>query len=154
MMKASSTDRIEKTVVLKAPRARVWRALTNATEFGEWFGLKLAGEIAKGAHLRGRMQIKGKENLPDVEIWIDRLEPERVFAYRWHPFAIQEGVDFSQEPTTLVVFTLEDAGEGTHLTVVETGFDAIPESRRATAFRANTGGWEQQMERIRKYVDN
>ena len=152
-MTAASTDRIEKEVELKAPRSRVWRALTTPSEFSEWFGVKLNGEFKPGAHVTGRMTFKGSENAPDLEMWIDRVEPERIFSYRWHPYGISRDIDYSKEPTTLIVFTLEDAGTGTRLTVVESGFDSIPASRRQEAFRMNTGGWKSQMEKLRKYVD-
>ena len=153
-MTAASTDRIEKAVMINASRSRVWRALTTASEFSEWFGIKLRGEITAGARVTGKIEMKGHENAPDLEMWVERVEPERLFSYRWHPYGLDPAIDYSKEPTTLVVFTLEDAGSGTHLTVVETGFDALPESRRAIALRSNTGGWASQMERIRKYVDS
>ena len=152
-MTAASTDRIEKEVQLKAPRSRVWRALTTPSEFGEWFGVKLNGEFKPGAHVTGRLTFPGFEDAPDLEMWIDRVEPERIFSYRWHPYGVKRDIDYSKEQTTLIVFTLEDAGTGTHLTVVESGFDSIPASRRAEAFRMNTGGWKSQMEKFRKYVD-
>lgn len=153
-MKTTNTDRIEKHVLLNAPRAKVWRALTNSSEFGEWFGVKLAGSFTPGAKVTGRITMEGFKDVPDFEIWIERVEPEHTFSYRWHPFAIKPNVDYSKEQTTLVLFTLADEGSGTRLTVVETGFDALPAERRAEAFRMNTGGWGQQMERIRKYVDS
>jgi uncharacterized protein YndB with AHSA1/START domain len=153
-MTAASTDRIEKEVQLKAPRSRVWRALTTPAEFGEWFGVKLNGEFKPGAHVTGRMTFKGSEDFADLEMWIDRVEPERIFSYRWHPYGVSRDIDYSKEPKTLIVFTLEDVGTETRLTVVESGFDSIPASRRAEAFRMNTGGWKSQMEKLRKYVDS
>jgi uncharacterized protein YndB with AHSA1/START domain len=87
-----------------------------------------------------------------MSIWIESIEPERFFSFRWHPYAIEEGVDYSSEPTTLVTFTFEDSGKGTRLTIVESGFDAIPESRRAKAFSMNERGWTGQAENIRKFV--
>ena len=146
-----STDRIEKSLVLRAPRARVWRALTHAAEFGAWFGVKIEGEFAAGATVRGTITTKGYEHLT-MELVIDRIEAERYFSYRWHPYAIDPKVDYSAEPPTLVEFRLEDADEGTLLRVVESGFDRIPAARRAEAFRMNDGGWAKQMENIARHV--
>jgi uncharacterized protein YndB with AHSA1/START domain len=147
----SDTDRIEKTIVLRAPRARVWRAIADAREFGEWFRMKLDGEFAAGRTVRGRITYPGYEHLT-VELIVERIEPERVFAYRWHPYAVDPGVDYSPEPTTLVEFRLEDVPEGTGLTIVESGFDRIPLARRAEAFRMNTQGWEEQVRNIERHV--
>lgn len=146
------TDRIEKQIVLRAPRERVWRALSNAEEFGVWFGVDFTGlAFAPGATVRGRIQHRGYEHLTMV-IVIDRLEPERLFSYRWHPYAVDPEVDYSDEPMTLVVFELADAPEGTLLTVVESGFDRIPLHRRTDAFRMNDRGWAAQLQRIEAYV--
>ena len=147
----STTDRIEKKVTLHAPRSRVWRALTDAREFGQWFGVKLEGAFAPGAHLRGKITTKGYDHLT-MELWAEKIEPEHLFSYRWHPFAIDPSVDYSKEPTTLVEFTLAEAGGGTLLTVVETGFDAVPLARRPKAFEMNTHGWEMQMTQIARYL--
>jgi uncharacterized protein YndB with AHSA1/START domain len=146
-----STDRIEKSIFLRAPRSRVWRAIANAEEFGAWFGAKLEGGFAPGARITGRITIPGYEHLI-LEITIERVDPERLFSYRWHPYAIDPGVDYSGEPTTLVEFRLEDAPGGTRLTVIESGFDRIPASRRAEAFRMNDQGWAQQMKNIERHV--
>lgn len=146
-----STDRIEKTVFLRAPRSRVWRAIATPEEFGAWFGVNLDGAFAPGKQVSGRMTIKGFEHLP-MEITIDRVEPERLFSYRWHPYAIDPKVDYSAEPMTLVEFRLEDAPGGTQLTVTESGFDRIPASRRAVAFRMNEGGWASQLRNIERHV--
>jgi uncharacterized protein YndB with AHSA1/START domain len=154
MIATTSTDRIEKNVMLQAPRSRVWRALTTASEFGEWFGMALDGEFAPGAALKGRITNEAYRGVPEFDFWIERVEPEHTFSYRWHPNATEHGVDYGAEPTTLVQFTLEDADGGTRLTVVESGFDALPPERRDTAFRGNSGGWEAQMKRIRAYVDS
>jgi uncharacterized protein YndB with AHSA1/START domain len=148
----STTDRIEKHIVLRAPRGRVWRALTNAEELGSWFGVKIAGQFAPGARVRGQITHKGYEHLV-MDITIERMEPERLFSWRWHPHAIDTTVDYSSETPTLVVFELQDVPEGTLLTVVESGFDAIPLSRRAEAFRGNEEGWAQQMKAVQTYVD-
>ncbi len=150
-MTVSTTDRIEKHIVLKAPRARVWRALTDAEAFGQWFGVRLEGPFAPGARLSGRITHEGYEHLP-FEITVDRMEPERLFSWRWHPHAIEPDTDYSGEPTTLVEFELSDVAEGTRLRVVESGFDGIPMSRRATAYRGNDEGWAAQMVAIERYL--
>jgi uncharacterized protein YndB with AHSA1/START domain len=150
-MSTTSTDRIEKTVVLRAPRARVWQALTDARSFGEWFGVELAGPFAPGARVTGRITHEDYQHVP-FEIEVERMEPERLFAWRWHPNQVDPGVDYSAEPATLVVFELADVADGTRLTVVETGFDGIPLSRRATAYRGNDEGWAAQMAAIERYV--
>jgi uncharacterized protein YndB with AHSA1/START domain len=147
----TSTDRIEKKIVLRAPRSRVWRAISNAEEFGTWFGMKLEGSFAPGARVRGRITIPGYEHVI-MDITIERIEPERLFSYRWHPYAVDPGVDYSGEPTTLVEFRLEALAAGTELTVSESGFDRIPAARRAEAFRMNDQGWASQLKRIERYV--
>jgi uncharacterized protein YndB with AHSA1/START domain len=148
----SSTDRIEKQVLIKAPGARVWRALANAEEFGTWFGVALEGKrFAVGQHVQGHITYPGYEHLV-FDILVERIEPERLLSFRWHPAAIDTTVDYSTEPTTLVVFELAPAEGGTLLRVVESGFDALPEARRATAFRLNASGWEEQMHNIDRHV--
>ena len=147
----STTDRIEKDVVLRAPRGRVWRALTNAAEFGKWFGVEMKDEFVAGAHARGRITYPGYEHLT-LDVLVERMEPERLFSFRWHPYAIDPHIDYTQEPTTLVLFELEDVPTGTRLTVVESGFDQIPLARRAEAYRMNAGGWAQQVQNIAKHV--
>ena len=146
-----SADRIEKSVLLRAPRARVWRALADVEAFGEWFGVKLTGSFAPGARLRGQVTHKGYEHVP-FEITIERMEPERLFSWRWHPHAIDPHADYSAEPTTLVVFELEEVTGGTLLTVVESGFEGIPLHRRGEAYRGNEQGWTLQMQAIERYV--
>ena len=147
-----STDRIERKVLLKAPRARVWRALSNAEEFGNWFGVKLQGKtFAPGQRTHGQISYPGYEYLV-FEVWIERMEPQRLLSWRWHPAAIEKDVDYSAEPTTLVTFELADADGGTLLTVVESGFDNVPPHRRLGAFRMNSEGWEEQMKRIEQHV--
>jgi uncharacterized protein YndB with AHSA1/START domain len=150
-MNTTNTDAIEKTVTLRAPRSRVWRAITNAKEFGEWFRVKLEGTFAEGVTIHGKITYPGYEHLT-MEMLIERIEPERYFAYRWHPYAVDPDVDYSSQPTTLVEFRLEEAAGGTVLTVVESGFDRIPLARRAEAFRMNDGGWTEQMKNIERYV--
>jgi uncharacterized protein YndB with AHSA1/START domain len=143
-----STDRIEKRVVLRAPRSRVWRAISNSEEFGTWFRITLDGVFAEGRTVRG-----SHEHFK-VEMLVERIEPERYFSYRWHPYPNDPAVDYSAEPTTLVEFTLEDAegGGGTALTIVESGFDRIPLARRAEAFRMNDAGWDGQIKNLAAYV--
>lgn len=146
-----STDRIEKKVTLDAPRSRVWRALTDVQQFNSWFGVALESPFTPGAEVSGKITFRNYEHVT-MTIWIETMEPERFFSFRWHPYAIESGVDFSAEPTTRVTFTLEDAGAATKLTIVESGFDAIPESRRAKAFTMNSKGWDGQIENIRKFL--
>ena len=149
----SKTDRIEKQVVLDAPRARVWRALVDADEFGTWFGVRLRhrGRFEPGARVQGALTYPGYEHVT-LEITVERVETERLFSYRWHPYAVDPELDYTKEPTTLVEFSLDDAEGGTRLTVVESGFDAIPAGRRAEAFRMNDGGWTEQVRRIERHV--
>jgi uncharacterized protein YndB with AHSA1/START domain len=162
-MTTEVADRIEKTIVLRAPRARVWRALTNADEFGTWFGVTFdSGAFVPGAVARGVIAptavdadvAKAQEPYKGMpfDITIDRMEPERLFSFRWHPYAVERNVDYSSEPTTLVVFTLEDVADGTRLTVTESGFDKIPLERRAQAFTANEQGWGMMVSLIAKYL--
>jgi len=156
------TDRIERNIHIAAPRSRVWRALSQAEEFGRWFGVRFDGGFAPGVRVTGR--IVPTEADPEVaklqepyagmafDFTIDRIEPMRHFSFRWHPNGVKPQVDYSKEPTTLVVFTLEEVPEGTRVTVTESGFDRIPLARRAEAFRANEGGWEHQTKLLAKYV--
>jgi uncharacterized protein YndB with AHSA1/START domain len=157
-----STDRIEKKILLHAPRNRVWRAISDSKEFGTWFGMKFDGPFVPGAVMRG--VIVGTKVNAEVakaqkeyqgmsgEIRIEQIEPERLFSFRWHPFAVERGVDYSAEPTTLVVFALEETPNGVLLTVTESGFDQIPLARRAKAFTANEGGWTMVMKLIEEYL--
>jgi uncharacterized protein YndB with AHSA1/START domain len=147
----SSTDRIEKHLVLHHPRARVWRAITDVSEFNQWFGVSLTSPFAPGKAVSGHLTVAGYESL-EMTVWVETIEPEQRFSFRWHPYAIDVEVDYSNEPTTVVTFTLEDVKEGTKLTVTETGFDALPESRRAKAFASNGAGWMQQLEQIQTYL--
>jgi uncharacterized protein YndB with AHSA1/START domain len=148
----SSTDRIERKVLLRAPRSRVWRALSNAEEFGDWFGVALKGKtFVAGKPVQGQITYPGYEHVV-FDVLIETMEPERRLSWRWHPYAVEHGVDYSQEPTTLVVFELNEVEGGTLLTVVESGFDSLPPSRRLEAFRMNSGGWEEQMKNIEKHV--
>ncbi|MEP7176972.1 MAG: SRPBCC family protein [Gemmatimonadales bacterium] len=146
-----TTDRIEKQIDLRAARSRVWRALTSAEEFGTWFRVNLDGAFAEGATVRGRITHPGYEHLT-VEILVERIEAERYFSYRWHPYPIDPAVDYSAEPTTLVEFTLQETEGGTALTIVESGFDRIPLGRRSEAFRMNDQGWTGQIKNLAQYV--
>ena len=148
---AGTTDRIQKQILLRAPRSRVWRALSDAKEFGAWFGVDLWGPFAPGARVRGKVTHKGYEHLT-FEIDVERMEPERLLSWRWHPAAVEAGVDYSKEPATLVVFELAEKDGGTLLTVVESGFDRIPAARRAQAYRMNEEGWGLQMKFIEQHL--
>jgi len=148
----ASTDRIEKTMVMKAPRSRVWRALTTADELSDWFGVNLKGcTFAPGQAARGPITIEGYRHVT-FEVLIEQMVPERLFSWRWHPYAVDPAVDYSGEPRTLVVFELEEVDGGTKLTVVESGFDALPLHRRADALRMNDRGWTGQLQNIDRHV--
>ncbi len=149
---STSTDRIERHILLRASRARVWRALADAKEFGDWFGVDFKGKtFAVGKSVQGHITYPGYEHLV-MEVVIDRLVPERMLSWRWHPAAVDVATDYSSEPTTVVVFELAEAKDGTLLTVVESGFDKIPADRRDAAFRMNSSGWDEQMKNIEKHV--
>ena len=150
-MSASSTDRIEKEILLQAPVARVWRALTDAGEFGAWFRVALDGPFAPGQRVMGRITHPGCQ-LVTMELLVERMDAETLFSYRWHPYAVDPAVDYSQEPTTLVEFRLAPKGGGTLLSVVESGFDRVPAHRRDEAFRMNEQGWAGQLKNIERHV--
>jgi uncharacterized protein YndB with AHSA1/START domain len=150
-MPTNDTDRIEKKVLLRAPRSRVWRAVTDAEEFGTWFKAKLEAPFAEGETVRGRITHPGYEHLT-FEVVVERIEPETYFAYRWHPYAVDPRADYSREPMTLVEFRLQDSEGGTLLTIAESGFDRIPLARRAEAFRMNESGWTEQARNIERHV--
>jgi uncharacterized protein YndB with AHSA1/START domain len=157
-----NTDRIEKKILLRAPLPRVWRALTDSAEFGVWFGIQFDTPFTPGATMRGK--IVGTRVDPEVakaqqayaskpfEITIEQMVPERLFSFRWHPHAVEPGIDYSAEPTTLIEFTLRETPEGVELTVTESGFDQIPLARRAQAFSANDQGWGMVVKLIEKYL--
>ncbi len=147
----SDTDRIEKAVVLRASRARVWRAISDAAEFGTWFGVGLEGPFVAGATTRGRITHLGYEHLT-CEIQVARIDAERHLAFRWHPYAVDPAVDYSAEPTTLVEFTIDDTSGATMLTITESGFDRLPPERRDEAFRRTDGGWTIQAGNIERHV--
>ncbi len=147
----STTDRIEKTILLRAPKSRVWRALTDSGEFGTWFRVKLESGFAVGRTVKGKVTYPGYEHLT-FSVEVERMDAERLFSFRWHPYAVDPKVDYSAEPATLVEFRLEEAAGGTMLTVVESGFDRVPAGRRDEAFRMNSQGWAIQMENIQRHV--
>jgi uncharacterized protein YndB with AHSA1/START domain len=156
-----STDRIEKKIILHAPLRRVWGALADSTEFGAWFGMKFNGPFMPGALMRGVIvptrvnadvaKAQKKYEGLAVEITIEKMEPERLFSFRWHPYAIEKGVDYSAEPTTVIEFVLEEIKDGVMLTVTESGFDQIPLTRRVKAFTANEEGWGMVLKLIEEY---
>ena len=148
----STTDRIEKRVTLRAPRARVWRALSTAAEFGTWFGVRFDGDFAAGRAIHGRITTPPGYEHVDWQIVVDRIEPEHLFSFRWRPYAIDPAVDYSGEPMTLCTFELADHEGGTLLTFSESGFDGIPAARRDTAFRMNDGGWTAQVANLARHV--
>ena len=144
-------NRIEKQIELKSPVSRVWRALTDHREFGEWFHVKLNDPFVVGKKSQGQITHPGYEHVT-FECVVEKMEPERFFSYTWHPYAIDPKVDYSTEKPTLVEFSLEKTANGTLLTIVESGFDKIPANRRAEAFRMNEGGWEAQIKNIERYL--
>jgi uncharacterized protein YndB with AHSA1/START domain len=150
-MSTTTTDRIEKEILLRAPRNRVWRALIDSKEFGTWFQMVFTEPFRPGARLKGRVTYPGYEHLVG-DLVIEKMEPERLFSLRWHPNAVDPNMDYSKEPMTLVEFTLEEVEGGTRLRLVESGFDGIPIARRAEALKANEGGWALQMTAIEGYL--
>ncbi|HZR22325.1 MAG TPA: SRPBCC family protein [Vicinamibacterales bacterium] len=162
MMTDDTPDRIEKQIDLKAPLATVWAALTDHVQFGRWFGVRVGQPFTPGATIRcaitpttvdatvaaAQKPHEGKT----FDIYVERIEPTRLFSFRWHPYAIDEGRDYSREPTTLVEFTLEEVAGGVRLRVTESGFSGIPADRRAQAFAMNDGGWAMQTTLIAKYL--
>lgn len=144
-------NRIEKRIELKAPVARVWRALTDYREFGEWFRVKLEGPFVAGQVSRGHITYPGYEHVK-WEAVVQKIEPERLFSFTWHPYAVDPNVDYSKETPTLVEFRLEKTANGTLLTLTESGFDRIPSHRRLEAFRMNEGGWAEQIKNVESYV--
>jgi uncharacterized protein YndB with AHSA1/START domain len=147
------TDRIEKTIDLKAPIDRVWRALADPAEFGSWFRVKLQDSTFRPGDIsRGHITYPGYEHL----VWEARvvaMDRPNLFSFTWHPYAVEPDADYSSEPPTLVEFRLQPQGDGTRLTVTESGFDALPEHRREIALRMNDGGWSTQVKNIEAHVD-
>jgi uncharacterized protein YndB with AHSA1/START domain len=146
-----SSDRIEKRIELKAPVSRVWRALTDYREFGDWFKVKLEGPFVAGEVARGQITHPGYEHV-QMQMVVQKIEPERLFSFTWHPYGIDSKADYSKETPTLVEFRLEKSSVGTLLEVTESGFDMVPKERRDEAFRMNDNGWAQQMKNIESYV--
>ena len=146
------TDRIEKSIAIAAPVERVWRALTDHEEFGAWFRVKLEGPFVLGEVSRGRITYEGYEHLK-WEARVVAMEAPRLFAFTWHPYAVDPDKDYSADPQTRVEFRLEPTGEGTNLTVTESGFESLPAERRDEALRMNTGGWETQVKNVKAHVE-
>ena len=170
-----SSDKIEKQITLRAPVSRVWRAIANAEEFGRWFGVTFSGPFVVGKTINGSFEMNfseegliqaqkalgvtpSKVKIPEKGVanvfgTVEAIEPERLFSFRWIPYGIDAEADLKNEPTTLVEFRLEEIPEGTRLTIVESGFDRVPDHRRLRAFRMNERGWDAQAESLRKYVE-
>ena len=144
-------NRIEKRIELKAPVSRVWRALTDYREFGEWFRVKLNGPFVAGQVSRGQVTYPGYEHV-QWEAVVQKMEPERLFSFTWNPYSVDPKIDYSKETPTLVEFRLEKTTSGTLLLLTESGFDKIPGDRGLEAFRRNDGGWTEQMKNIESYV--
>ncbi len=144
-------NRIEKHIDLKAPLSKVWKALTDHTAFGQWFGCKLEEPFVVGKTVRGKLTYPGFEHL-QWAVDVKQMEPERLFSFTWHPYAVDVTVDYSKETPTLVEFMLAATSSGTHLVVCESGFEKIPANRRLEAFRKDEEGWIEQLENIAKYV--
>jgi uncharacterized protein YndB with AHSA1/START domain len=144
-------NQIEKRIVLKAPVLRVWRALTDYREFGEWFRVKLEGPFVPGQVSRGYITYPGYEHVK-WEAVVQRMEPEQLFSFTWHPYSVDPKIDYSKEPSTLVEFRLEKTPDGTLLRLTESGFEKIPVDRRREAYRMNEGGWSEQVKNIENHV--
>lgn len=158
-----NTDYIEKRIVLRAPRDRVWRAISDAKQFGTWFGIEFDGEFVARSRITGRLvgtkvdaevaKLQQSHLGLACEFQIETIEPMSLFAFRWHPNAVDVHADYSAEPMTLVEFRLEEVAQGTQLTLKESGFERIPLKRRASAFTNNEGGWTHQCKLIEKYLE-
>ncbi len=156
-----TTDLVEKTVLLRATRSKVWQALTDSKQFGSWFGVQLDGAFMAGRKVRGvfvpsTVESEGKapHHGKSVEWVVDRVEPERLFSLRWHPYALDSAIDYAKEPMTLVTFTLKEEEGGVLLTVTESGFDSLPLARRADARGAHAGGWSIQLGRVKRFLSH
>jgi uncharacterized protein YndB with AHSA1/START domain len=160
----TETDRIRKRVVLRAPVPRVWSAISDSSKFGAWFGARFEGPFVAGKAAKGQIapttvdpevaRLQESHAGHPLELLVERVEPMRLFSFRWHPYAVDKTADFSNEPTTLVSFELSEVPGGTELVITESGFDALPASRRAKAFEMNDGGWTHQARLIEKYLAN
>jgi uncharacterized protein YndB with AHSA1/START domain len=144
-------DRIEKRIEIAAPVSRVWQALTDSRQFGEWFLVKMEGPFVAGKPVAGQITHPGYEHVR-MEIVVKAIEPQTLFSFTWHPYAVDPKVDYAQEESTLIEFRLQATPDGTLLTVTESGFDKIPAKRRAEALLRNDSGWAQQMKNIQAYV--
>jgi uncharacterized protein YndB with AHSA1/START domain len=150
-MNETYSGRVEKQIELKASVSRVWRALTDYREFGEWFRVKMEGPFEAGKPAQGHITYPGYEHLK-LEVVVQKMEPEKLFSFTWHPNAVDPNTDYSKETPTLVEFKLEKTANGTLLTITESGFDKVPADRRALAFRMNDRGWTEQIKNIDQYV--
>jgi uncharacterized protein YndB with AHSA1/START domain len=151
-MNKTSTDRIVKQIELSAPVERVWQALTDYRQFSQWFRVDLEVPFVVGQPAYGRITYPGYEHV-QMKVDVIAIEPMTRFAFQWHPYAVDPNIDYSSEPPTTVEFTLSPTAHGTTLTVVESGFDAVPQARRSEAYRMNDGGWTGQMQNIQSYVE-
>lgn len=157
-----TTDRIEKQILLRAPRERVWHAIADSTQFGKWFGVSVQGPFVQGQRVSGRIVPTSVD--PEVakmqepwtgmacDFYIERVEPMSRLSFRWHPGGEEVSPDAPQDQMTTVTFELKDEPGGVLLTITETGFDRVPLERRAKAFADNEGGWEMQTRLIEKYL--
>ena len=155
-------DAIVKSIQLKASPDRVWRAITDSVEFGQWFGCRFNGPFIAGQAMAGRMtptvvndEIAEMQKPYDghpFNIVIDCIEPQTRFSFRWHPYAVDEDKDYTGEPQTLVTFELRPLDGGTHLTITESGFSKLPPERQAEAFTSNEGGWEAQLHMVEAWL--
>ena len=144
-------DRIEKRIEIAAPVSRVWNALTDSRQFGEWFLVKMDGPFVAGKPVAGQITHPGYEHVR-MEVVVKAIEPQTLFSFTWHPYAVDPNVDYSQEESTLIEFRLQPSPGGALLTVTESGFDKVPAERRAEALLRNDSGWAQQMKNIQAYV--
>ncbi|SEG62743.1 Uncharacterized conserved protein YndB, AHSA1/START domain [Bryocella elongata] len=143
---------IERSIEIAAPVSRVWAAIADHKAFGEWFGVALDQPFLPGQPSTGFITVPGYEHVRWTATVADVL-PERLLSFYWHPYAIDPAIDYSGEQPTLVEFRLEPTSTGTLLTVVESGFDHVPEARRATAYLMNSRGWTTQVARIKSYAE-
>lgn len=149
------TNSIERSIHINGSRERVWRALTNAEEFGAWFGADLSGQsFTAGQRARGPMTMQGCEGLY-FDAVIKQIQPQDLLSFHWHPYSGDPSADYSTEQPTLVTFTLKDVpGKGVLLTVVESGFDKVPEHRRRKAFEMHSEGWDFQLKNVARHAGN
>lgn len=162
MHDAEIPDRIEKSIYLRASMERVWRAISDAREFGTWFGVEFRGSFCAGEVLQGHItptkvdaevaKLQEPHAGTPFEWRVEAIDPPQRIAFRWHPFAVEKDRDYSHEPTTLIEFVLAPADGGTLLTITESGFSKIPLERRAAAFTSNEGGWQHQTQLLQKYL--